>query len=59
MAWEVEFVTETFYTVKRYNTSAEAQRAADQWLKEQHYSVYPKTWVRPARLLNTIAYSIY
>jgi hypothetical protein len=59
MAWEVEFITETFYTVKRYSTFTEAERASAAWLKEQHYSVDPKTWVRPARLLNAITYSIY
>ncbi len=59
MAWEVEFSTETFYTVKRYDTFAEAERASNAWLKEQHHSVDPKTWIRQARLLNTIAYSIY
>ena len=58
MAWEVEFITETSYIVKRYDTSSEASRNADKWLKEQHPSVDPKVWVRPARFLNNIAYHI-
>ena len=49
MAWEVEFSTETSYTVKRYATVKEADSAADRFLRDNHPSSDPKVWVRPAR----------
>lgn len=58
MAWEVEFITETSYSVKRFETNREANRRADKWLNEQHPSTDPKVWVRPARFLNNIVYHI-
>ena len=58
MAWEVEFITETSYSIKRYDTSVRANRAADEWLSEQHPSVDPKVWVRPARFVDNIVYRI-
>jgi hypothetical protein len=47
--WEVEYVTETTYSVRSYRTREEADTAADRWLEGQHPSVDPKVWVRPAR----------
>lgn len=47
--WEVEYITETSYAVRSYQTAAEANSAADKWLAEQHPSIDPKVWVRPAR----------
>jgi hypothetical protein len=44
--WEVEFITETTYNVKQYQTHGEAQRAADKFLLETHPSIDPKVWVR-------------
>jgi len=44
--WEVEFITETFYTVKQYPTHTEAQLAADRFLRDNHPSTDPKVWVR-------------
>ncbi len=44
--WEVEFITETSYNVKQYQTQSEAQRAADKFLEENHPSIDPKVWVR-------------
>jgi hypothetical protein len=47
--WEVEYITETSYTVRSYQTAREANAAADKWLSEQHPSIDPKVWVRRAR----------
>lgn len=47
--WEVEYITETSYSVRSYQTAREANDAADKWLAEQHPSVDPKVWVRRAR----------
>lgn len=47
--WEVEYITETSYSVRSYQTAREAHYAADKWLAEQHPIVDPKVWVRRAR----------
>ena len=47
--WEVEYITETTYTVRSYQSAVEANAAADKWLAEQHPIVDPKVWVRRAR----------
>jgi hypothetical protein len=47
--WEVEYITETSYTVRSYQTAREANDAADKWLSEQSPNVDPKVWVRRAR----------
>ena len=47
--WEVEYITETSYTVRSYQTARAANAAADKWLAEQHPSIDPKVWVRRAR----------
>lgn len=47
--WEVEYITETTYSVRSYRTVWEANAAADKWLSEQHPSIDPKVWVRRAR----------
>jgi hypothetical protein len=49
MGWEVEYITETSYSVRSYQTAREAHYAADKWLAEQHPIVDPKVWVRRAR----------